>query len=629
MRLSKSFAALYTIIALSTSVAWAGITSDAGSLSGQHFDYIVVGGGLAGLTVANRLSADNSTSVLVIEAGNDDRTDDRVSSLDAYGQAFGSDLDWAFQTTTQVGGKAKVVRGGRTLGGSTSINGAAWTRASSSQYDALGSLIGSGSGWNWDGLQGYMEKAEKFVPPGQAATAAGAKYTGSAHGFEGPLEITFTGDDSQQRRRRILRYEAPKNRKRMYSGPAQSAFISAIGATLGVQQVDDLCAGNGNAVAYTPNSIQSNGKRSSSASAYYTPVQDRPNLTVLTGTRAKNLIWNDSSDNSTSGVVVQQSANGDQTTINADKEVILAAGALNTPAILERSGVGSNAALKALGVAVKVNLEGVGKNLQDQTMTTIGSAADVDYSGGGPSNTIGMANINQIMANATNVRTYINDNMRSWATSVVNQGGASSKKGLLTQWRTLVSLIFDSNAPLVEFFFDTGYPANSYGIDIWPLLPFSRGSVHATAMDPFTNPTVNPNYFGVPIDLDIQVASLRSGRRILQNDNIRSLTSNGETTPGFGTIPDGPNHGSYSRWSKWIFGSSGSGDGFSAVSHQIGTTAMLPQALGGVVDGNFKVYQTRNVRVVDGSVLPIQLSAHLSSTLYGVAEKAADTILSS
>ncbi|KAJ9480057.1 Pyranose dehydrogenase [Pseudozyma hubeiensis] len=631
MRLAPSFVALTSFVLLSlSSTVSAGIVTDASSISNNAYDYIIVGGGLSGLTVANRLSSNSSVKVLVVEAGNDDRNNADIYDVDNYGAAFSTDMTFHFDTVPQVGGHAKTPLGGRTLGGSTSINGAAWNRASKAQYDALGSLVNStDGGWSWNGLLGYMKKSERFVAPNQDQQNLGARYDASVHGTSGPLEIAFSQIRNTNGRRSIG--SAISQWKRMYTGPQQAAFIRAVGETLGVQHVDDQCSGQANSVAYTPNSIGVNGRRTSSASAYYTPVQNRENLTILTGTMAKNLLWDAATSNNalrSSGVVVQQGHDGTQIRLVANKEVILAAGALNTPVLLQRSGVGAKSDLNAIGVDQKVDLAGVGKNLQDQTMTTIGSRANVDYSGGGPAATIAMPNIQQIMSNATDVRAYINSNLDAWANQLLSQGHIATKSSVLAQWRSAISLIFDQQAPVVELFFDTGYPSNSYGLDIWTLLPFSRGSIRATSQNPYDSARIDPNYFGLPIDMDMQVASLRAGRRVLKNSNLKSLTYNGETTPGFSLIPDGTYSGRYSRWRDWILGNTpNGGTGFSAVSHQLGTAAMGSRANGGVVDTKFKVYGTSNVRVVDASVMPVQVSAHLSATLYGVAEKAADTII--
>ncbi|KAJ7638105.1 GMC oxidoreductase-domain-containing protein [Mycena rosella] len=149
------------------------------------------------------------------------------------------------------------------------------------------------------------------------------------------------------------------------------------------------------------------------------------------------------------------------------------------------------------------------------------------------------------------------------------------------------------------------------------LLPFSRGNVKITSADPFTAPAIRANYFSVGLDLDVQVAGMRLSRRILTSPPLNSL-SVGETAPG-SKVPDDAARGSDAAGQTWIK------NGFASVAHPIGTAAMMRRSLGGVVDAQLKVYDTANVHVVDASVVPLQLSAHLFSTLY-VAEKAADLI---
>ncbi|EPQ29833.1 uncharacterized protein PFL1_02506 [Pseudozyma flocculosa PF-1] len=628
MKISASFARLSACLSLalaascllaSTGADAAVVTSQLSSVTGQEWDYVIVGAGLTGLVVGKRLADGGNAKVLVIEAGNDDRANPDVSDVGRYGSAFGTGMDWSFSTVQQgLSGNTKTLRAGKTIGGSTSINGAAWNRGHRSQYDNLATLVGD-QGFNFQGLQAAMNKAESFVPPDSTQKNLGVTYDASAHGSSGPLQITYTKVNGGGSRRRSVS-------KRMYSGPQQAAFVSSIKSALGVDKVVDQCSGDNNGAAYAANSIQTNGQRSSAASSYL--AQSGDNLTVLTGHRGASLAWADGSSSSSakaSGINVQQSQNGPIQRIQASREVILAAGAINTPAILERSGVGASDVVSRLGVRQVVDLPGVGRNLQEQTMNTLGAQANVNYAGGGPSNMIAMPNVYQLLANATAVRDYVNGNLDAWADSLVSQGHVASREGLLKQWQLSVSAIFDDRAPVCELFFDTGYPSNSYGIDTWCLLPFSRGSTHATSTDAFTDPTINPNYFAIPIDMDMQVAALRGGRRILQADPLRSLTYNGETTPGFGHIPDGTNHGLYRRWRDWVLGTDGTG-GFSSVSHQIATCSMMPREQGGVVDPTFKVYGTDNVRVVDASALPVQVSAHLSSTLYGLAEKAAEAI---
>lgn len=155
---------------------------------------------------------------------------------------------------------------------------------------------------------------------------------------------------------------------------------------------------------------------------------------------------------------------------------------------------------------------------------------------------------------------------------------------------------------------------------MWQLLPFSRGTVKITSSDPFTKPQINVNYFSVDLDLDIQVASSKLIRKLFKTAPLSTL-STGESVPGFGTVPDPNNNGGSSAdWKNWIRSN------FNPVHHPIATCAMMRKELGGVVDGRLRLYGATNVRIVDASVMPMQISAHLSSTLYAIAEKAADMI---
>ena len=156
---------------------------------------------------------------------------------------------------------------------------------------------------------------------------------------------------------------------------------------------------------------------------------------------------------------------------------------------------------------------------------------------------------------------------------------------------------------------------------MWQLLPFSRGNVSIISDNVFTKPKVTVNFFNVDFDLAVQTAGVRLARRILNNQAFNSISS-GEDIPGIETVPEDGHGGSDSAWQEWIQ------NGFNPVSHPIGTAPMMRRDLGGVVDAKIRVYDTTNLRVVDASILPIQISAHLSSTLYGVAEKAADIIKS-
>lgn len=484
------------------------------------------------------------------------------------------------------------------------INNGAVTCASASQYDALEQL--GNEGWNWDNLLQYFKRFQRWTPPNKEQSDAGARSDASVHGTDGPVSVAFSPG--------------------FYKGPQQPAFVAGVKEALGVKQVDDLCSGDANAVAYTQNTIEPTGDqiRSSSATGYLTPVENsRSNLVVLTNWRGVKMNWAEGSSESSraASVVAQSKADGPQETFAASSEVIVAAGAIRSPLFLEASGIGESSVLERIGVQQKVDLPGVGKNLQEQTMSVLGTPkGDYDFGGNGPSAVIAMPSISQLMKNATEVEAWVRQNMDAWAEQQVQGGGSASKSGLLKQYNVLTDLIFKQNAPVVELFGDSGFPSSGLGIDHWQLLPLSRGYVHSTDASGFSHPDLNPRYFDVPLDMQITVHGLRASRKTLKSNAIQSALKRGEDQPGFSQIPDGPNNGRWDRWEKYVL------DGFGSVSHQIGTAAMLPREDGGVVGPDFKVHGTSNVRVVDGSVLPIQLSAHLSASLYAFAEKAAATI---
>jgi len=237
--------------------------------------------------------------------------------------------------------------------------------------------------------------------------------------------------------------------------------------------------------------------------------------------------------------------------------------------------------------------------------------------GSGPSDVIAFPNIYQLFGSgAASIVNHIKSSIPAWAASQAKS--AISASALQKIFNIQAGLIINNNAPVAELFYDTGYP-DKIGMVLWQLLPFSRGSVSIVSSNPFTKPQTNVNYFAVDVDMTIQVQATRFTRRAFQTSPLKSL-SKGESHPGFSAVPDDASHGSTAAWTSWIKSN------FVPVSHPIATCAMMSRSLGGVVDGHLKVYGTGNVRVVDASVMPMQISAHLSGSVYGIAEKAADLI---
>ncbi|KAJ6480268.1 hypothetical protein C8R45DRAFT_905815 [Mycena sanguinolenta] len=579
-----------------------GVTYSSVGINGSTFDYIIVGGGLAGMTIAGRLSEDPDITVLLIEAGQDDRTNPEIYDIYEYSQAFGGPMDWAWTAD-----QGRVIHGGKTLGGSTSINGAAWTRGLNAQYDAWSTLLEEDEadvGWNWNGIFPYMKKAETFSAPNSQQAAKGAQSIASYHGTTGPVQVTYPDA--------------------MYGGPQQGDFVNTIVNLTGIAHYQDLNGGTPNCVSITPNSINwhDSDHRSSSVEAYLTPVEsERTNWVTLGQHIVTNILWENpgSLPLKASGVewIFWEEAPWTYSA-TARREVIVAAGAIMSPVLLQQSGIGDPAVLGPLGIKTQVNLPTVGRNLQEQTMNSLGANAVSSFNpdGQGPSDAIAYPNIYQLFGSQASTKVaQIQGNLSTWAASQASS--ALSASALEQIFKVQADLIINSNAPVVELFFDTGFP-NALGIDMWQLLPFSRGSVKITSTDPFAYPTIKVNYFSASMDLDIQVAGARLARKILSSPPLSTITT-GEATPG-SAVPNNAQGGTDAAWQKWIK------NGFASVAHPIGTAAMMRYDLGGVVNAQLTVYNTTNVRVVDASILPMQISAHLSSTLYGVAEKAADLI---
>ncbi|KAJ6558835.1 glucose-methanol-choline oxidoreductase [Mycena vulgaris] len=352
LRCSMLFKFLATCCFTSASAIKHGVTSSADGIDRRTYDYVVIGGGLAGLTVAGRLTEDPSISVLVVEAGGDDRNNPEVFDIYEFGVALGGPLDWQYPADS-----GRIINSGKTLGGSSSINGGLWTRGDIAQYDVWSTLLEPYEvdvGWNWDGMLHYMKKSENFMPPTVDQIAKGAESIPAFHGTSGPVHAAFSHG--------------------MYAGPQLPAFIASAMNASGIEHCKDLSAGNPNCVTVNPLSLNYNNddRRSSSAQSYLTPVERiRTNWVTLTQHLVTKIMW----ANTTIPLVASgiEFANTNNTkngttryTAYARKEVIIAAGAIRTPAVLQHSGIGDAAILGPLNITTLIDLKTVGKNFQER-----------------------------------------------------------------------------------------------------------------------------------------------------------------------------------------------------------------------------------------------------------------------
>ncbi|TFK36037.1 alcohol oxidase [Crucibulum laeve] len=593
------------------------ITSDGSTVDHQSFDYVIVGGGTAGLTIANRLTENPRITVLVIEVGINAQNDSRVTDPGNFSIVDTSDLEWGYTTVNQtVGGNSLGLTVGKVLGGSSTINGMQWTRGTASQYDALEKL--GNPGWNFASMQRYMRKAEAFHTPNQAQINLGITFSSDAHGKSGRVITGFPNP---------------------YPCPLCKLWDTLVEATVAVIPGlrnggnIDQCSGNPNGVARCSYSIipgASNGPnagvniRSSAAQSflYSLPPNDRPNLYILTENLATKIIWKPKphTELPTPRAIAFQDVRSPQSSFLAlvNREVIVSSGSIGSPKFLELSGIGNRRLLESLNIAVISDLPSIGINLQDQAgiSSAYTSAFQLNTSvlHSPSTGAAAFVTLPQVLGvvGAQNYVSRLTQTITRRATEIVKIGAGANIEGVSRMLRAQAAQFGEENAPVLEIVFAGQTPTQLFGTAAWILLPQYRGSVHIVSSDPLIPPAINPNYLLNSEDLSLLVNTSTLSRHIFNIPSVKQLYTS-EVLPGV-SVQTQPEFESYVH------------DNYFAVLHPIGTVSMLPHALGGAVDANLRVYGVKGVRVADASILPLQISAHLSSTVYGIAEKAADLI---
>ncbi|KAG6872434.1 hypothetical protein C0995_009768 [Termitomyces sp. Mi166 len=553
-------------------------------------DFVIVGAGLAGISLGVRLSEDPRITVTVLEAGGASFHDVNIDTPAFFLNNLGNTTkDWSFLSTSQsnLGGRSISLPRGKSIGGSSLINFMEAIRAPSKEYDAFESL--GSNGWTWDNLLPFFKKAETLIYEEEQAEEDDMKFTPEFQGTMGPVERTIP---------RFLDVVA-------------MPFLKTSQLVLGIKANTDP--------------------------SYYEPHMSRPNLNVITGAQATKIVTSrKDSDVIASGV--QYMKNGQVKTINATREVILSAGSYQSPQLLELSGIGDPAVLENFGIPVVVDLPGVGNNLRGyitQTLEHVSASYTAKLIPGldaweNMSDPIfaqkqeeiyketGGGMLSGIASSAFAFLTFKDFDTDGIIASLVQKApGLDSKTHLLQKgW------VNDTNVPFLELSgFDrflpgaTGVPepqTNYASASIILLHPFSRGSVHLNSSNPLVQPNIDINLLDSEIDMNIIVKGYKLIRRIFQTAPLKDII-NGEVSPGADVQSD-EDLAAYARKTAGV------------TFHPIATSSMLPREDGGVVDANFKVYGTENLRVVDASIIPISISAHLQATIYAIAEKAACAI---
>ncbi|KAL3481916.1 hypothetical protein BJX99DRAFT_253041 [Aspergillus californicus] len=573
------------------------------------YDYVIVGGGVSGLVVANRLTEDPKTTVLVIEAGKIDNYSPAIQ-YPRHVSLAPVNNSWPITSLpdAKLNNRTTPVEAARLLGGGSAINGMAFDRGSPGDYDLWAELIGD-ERWGWEGLLPYFKKSETFTPPTEDLQKEfGIGYDMDVHGTTGPVQSSFPP----------------------FITTPQKAFISAL-RQLGIPiQVD----GTANAIGgfWSPNSLDPVSRERSYARTYHELATDRRNYHVLLESLVTRLTPDLSSVEYIPGYpALNATPPGIKYQVQARKEIILAAGAIHTPKVLQLSGIGSSQALDNLGIKPIIDLPAVGENFQDHP-ALYGSEELTN------------------LEDPTQLLSYVSSN----ATYDAEQGVLYdlNRTGRWTaSWENTLSFLTATHLNLsVSLARLATHPAERYlrpGLD--PTLvngykkvqrmtleyarkdkialtenllggivslqkPFSRGTVLAASPDPHEMPVVEYRAFTNPLDLQILIQGIRFNTDILPTtDAYKAL----------GTIVQFPTPGLSDTELAAVIQASAS----PTLDHACGTCAMLKFEDGGCVDNNLVLYGSNGrIRVVDASVIPVVPSAHIQSTVYAVAEKAADLI---
>ncbi|KAB5522900.1 choline dehydrogenase [Coniochaeta sp. 2T2.1] len=568
-------------------------------------DYIIVGGGAAGAAVATRLSLGLPRScILLIEAGPSAPDELRINVPGMKGSTIGTVFDYNFTTVPQqhVNNRVFPAPRGRVLGGSTALNLMTYDRASTPEYDAWEEL--GNRGWNWKSMLKYMTKSENF-------TGANTPTYGSAGvGHTGPIKAVV-------------------NR---YIPEQQNLWIPTL-QSLGVPKNLESLGGNPLGVMWQPSSIDpTHYNRSYSANAYL-PVAGS-NLLVLTSTVVDKVNLKASGNKQVATGVTLSTGQ----TITAAREVILSAGSIQSPGLLERSGIGQPSVLSALNITQKVNLPGVGENLQDHLRIQSSYQLNPNYT-----------SYDILKYNAT----YAAEQLQLWKDNRLSHYDYTGSAYTFVNWLSLgalgqmlplavraaaasssatarkqLSLVSNPAIPQVEVIFSDGYTGSKgypaatsplYGQGFFTLIsaiqhPFSRGSVHITSTDPSGKPALDPNYLSHEYDVQAAINAIKFARKIATSPPLNSAWVS-EYEPGLDVVKTD------AQWREFVLNTTAS------IYHPAGTCSMLPRADGGVVDPSLKVYGTSNLRVVDASIIPLLISAHIQTAVYGIAEFAADKVI--
>jgi choline dehydrogenase len=534
--------------------------------SEDTFDYVIVGAGAAGAVLANRLSADPAVTVCLLEAGG--RNSSPWLHIPAGFIKVINNPKWTWQfhaqPSQQTAGRAIGFPQGRTLGGTTAINGMIYNRGQSDDFDDWAQM--GNKGWSYTDVLPYFRRSENYSGP------SSPKF----HGDSGPLRVSAGS----------------------WRHPICDAFIAAA-ARSGMPENPDYNGAQQAGAGYFQRTIGSRF-RSSTSNAFLRPVSRRNNLSIRTNALCSAVIFD---GRAAQGVCYF--AGGDRNrpvTIRARREVILSAGAINTPRLLEISGIGDAQRLEGIGVPLVHHLPGVGGNMGDHYSVRV--VAKVRNS----------LTINEMTRGGLLLKEVLR-----WIAGRPNLLAVSPS---IVHWFGWSRLGID-RPDIQGVFTPASYREGAIGrlddfpgmtAGVWAHRPFSRGHTHARSTDPSEAPEIVANYLSHPEDKEVMISGIRQARALLRHPALREYFHD-EMLPGGGVETDADILAFAGRY------------GMSA-QHLSGTARMgLSSNPLSVVDAELRVHGIDRLRVVDASVMPTGPSANTAAATMMIAEKAADMIL--
>ena len=526
----------------------------------ESYDYIVIGAGSAGCVLANRLSADPGTRVLLLEAGGRDNYH-WIHIPVGYLYCIGNPrTDWGFRTAEEPGlnGRSLLYPRGRVLGGCSSINGMIYMRGQAADYDHWRQA--GCTGWGWDDVLPLFRAQEDF-------------YRGAddAHGAGGELRV-----ETARVRWAVL-----------------DAFMDAA-VQAGIPRTPDFNRGDNEGGGYF-DVTQKSGWRWSAARAFLRPVQNRPNLRILTGAEVERLLIE---AGEAKGVIFHQ--NGQRLEARATRETVLAAGAIGSVQILEHSGVGRGDVLQAAGIAPLAEVAGLGENLQDHLQLRMVYKVT------------GVPTLNE---KASSLFGKVMIGLEYALKRSGPMAMAPSQLGIFTRSgpdKATADLEYHVQPVSLDKFGDPVHPVPAMTASVCNLRPESRGSVHVTGPDFRAHPAIRPNYLSAAADREVAARAIRLTRQIVAQPAFARFDPQ-EHLPG----------PAYQSEDDLIRAAGAIG---TTIFHPVGTCRMGADA-GSVVDPRLRMRALGRLRIADASVMPTITSGNTNAPTMVIAEKAAQMMI--